>query len=138
MNKTSRGFTLIELLVVIAIIGLLSSVILASLSTARKKASDVAIRANLRTIQTQAQIYFSDHNNYVNMFVDNTIKAAFADAHAQSPNGNTDYSVSGSGKKYSVVASLATDLTKYWCIDSSGANILATDRISSLMSSRCQ
>lgn len=51
MNRKIKGFTLIELLVVIAIIGILSSVVLASLNTARNKARAVATKVTVRSLQ---------------------------------------------------------------------------------------
>lgn len=59
----SRGFTLIELLVVIAIIGILSSVVLASLNSARNKGSDSAIKANLANARAQAELYYDTQSN---------------------------------------------------------------------------
>src|SRR5690349_16219340 len=63
MNKT-KGFTLIELLVVIAIIGILSSVVLASLNTARGKGSDAAIKSQLAALRPQAEIYYDTNGSY--------------------------------------------------------------------------
>ena len=60
--KTTQGFTLIELLVVIAIIGILSSVVLTSLSSARGKGLDAASKAETSSIRAQAEIW-ADSNN---------------------------------------------------------------------------
>jgi prepilin-type N-terminal cleavage/methylation domain-containing protein len=56
-----NGFTLIELLVVIAIIALLSSVVFASLNSARAKARDAKRKADLNQIYLALQMYFDDH-----------------------------------------------------------------------------
>ncbi len=58
MSTVRRGFTLIELLVVIAIIGLLSSVVLASLNTARKKGADASVQSNLMNARAQAALFY--------------------------------------------------------------------------------
>ncbi|MDO8564485.1 MAG: type II secretion system protein [bacterium] len=58
----SRGFTLIELLVVIAIIGLLSSVVFASLNSARGKARDARRKADLTQISKALELYYDTHN----------------------------------------------------------------------------
>src|SRR5580698_4336130 len=65
-TSRSRGFTLIELLVVIAIIGILSAVILASLSTARGKGEDAAVQSDLHSIQVEAEIYADTNGSYSN------------------------------------------------------------------------
>jgi prepilin-type N-terminal cleavage/methylation domain-containing protein len=58
MKNLKKGFTLIELLVVVAIIGILASVVLASLNTARSKGSDAAVKANLDNMRAEAAIYY--------------------------------------------------------------------------------
>lgn len=64
MTKHNKGFTLIELLVVIAIIGILSSVVLASLNSARQKARDAQRVSNLTEVRTALEMYYSDNGAY--------------------------------------------------------------------------
>ena len=61
MNK-QRGFTLIELLVVIAIIGILSSVVLVSLNSAKHKAKVARAHAELNQLRTAIGILEIDTN----------------------------------------------------------------------------
>ncbi len=60
--RNKKGFTLIELLVVIAIIGVLSSVVLASLNTARAKARDAFRPSSLEQVRNALELYASDNN----------------------------------------------------------------------------
>jgi prepilin-type N-terminal cleavage/methylation domain-containing protein len=59
-----KGFTLIELLVVIAIIGILSSVVLAALNTARLKSRDALRVQELDELQTALEDYYADNGAY--------------------------------------------------------------------------
>jgi prepilin-type N-terminal cleavage/methylation domain-containing protein len=59
-----RGFTLIELLVVIAIIGMLASVVLASLNGARQKGRDARRLSDIKEVQTSLELYYNDNNSY--------------------------------------------------------------------------
>lgn len=63
-NKRQKGFTLIELLVVIAIIGLLASVVLLALNSARQKSRDAKRLADVRQIASALELYFNDNNTY--------------------------------------------------------------------------
>jgi len=62
MNK--KGFTLIELLVVIAIIGLLSTLAVVALGSARVKARDSKRLADLKQVQTALELYYTDKDAY--------------------------------------------------------------------------
>ena len=64
MLKNQKGFTLIELLVLISIIALLSSVVLASLNSARMKARDTKRIEDLKQIQTALEMYRNDQGKY--------------------------------------------------------------------------
>ncbi len=62
--KNTKGFTLIELLVVIAIIGILSSVVLVSLSTARAKSRDAKRISDLGQVEIALELYFDTYARY--------------------------------------------------------------------------
>lgn len=60
----TNGFTLIELLITIAIIGVLASVVLSSLNSARALARDGHRMAVLENIQKALHLYYDDHGAY--------------------------------------------------------------------------
>jgi general secretion pathway protein G len=64
MKKNKKGFTLIELLVVIAIIGLLSTLAIVSLNSARQKSRDAKRVADIKQVQTALELYYNDNFGY--------------------------------------------------------------------------
>lgn len=63
LKRDQRGFTLIELLVVIAIIGVLASIVLASLNSARRKSRDARRITDIKQLQLALELYFDGQGN---------------------------------------------------------------------------
>lgn len=137
IKSSSRGFTLIELLVVIAIIGILSAVVLASLNTARTRGSDAAIRSNLSSVRSQAEIYHTANNRYnsngtsaaagVNcgttftantMLADSTISQALAGVYSNNGSSAMYCNIDASGSGYAIATPLRSG--GFYCVDSTG------------------
>jgi len=68
--NSKKGFTLIELLVVIAIIGILSSVVLASLNSARQKSRDAKRVSDIKQLQLALELYFDSSSEYPDALTD--------------------------------------------------------------------
>lgn len=60
----NKGFTLIELLVVISIIGVLSTIVLSSLSSARESARVSRVLAEMKALETASALYNLDTGEY--------------------------------------------------------------------------
>lgn len=64
LRNLKSGFTLIELLVVIAIIGILASIVLGSLNSARQKARDARRVADIKSIQLALEFFYDTCGGY--------------------------------------------------------------------------
>jgi prepilin-type N-terminal cleavage/methylation domain-containing protein len=140
--KKAKGFTLIELLVVVAIIGILATVVLSSLGTARNRAKDAALKAGLKQFQTQVEVQYNGNYNDAcdptsesgQMYRDLVLKANFENVqhvcHDQNQNyfslsaGDTNLiglNSSGPDSNGSYFAAILRTFNGTWiCVDSNG------------------
>ena len=144
--KPNKGFTLIELLVVIAIIGILSSVVLASLNSVRTKGADAGIKSNFNNMRSQVQIYYDsqspqsyggdvqdgDCTTAGSMFADDSVIAnAINSAQTISGGGvvatcfadDEDVAIGTAATSWAMSVPLKSDPTHSWCVDSTGVSI---------------
>jgi type IV pilus assembly protein PilA len=142
--NSKKGFTLIELLVVIAIIGILSSIVIASLSSARRRGRDSAILGQLKQLQTQSQIFYEGNGqsfspagaassttanciagaNFPTSFFASTTAAGgqIALIATNDPIGsNVKCTTSANGQLWAISVDFLNNSTSGVCVDNSGA-----------------
>ncbi len=91
-----RGFTLIELLVVIAIIGLLSAVVLASLTTAQQKGRDARRLSDIKQIQLALELYYDANQSYpTDIYAANVLAPGYIATMPHDPSSNLPYAYVG-------------------------------------------
>jgi len=118
ISNTIKAFTLIELLVVIAIIGILSGMVIVSISGLQESARDSRIKSEMNQLRTVAEIYKASHSgDYTGLTGDSQVSDLLEDITLQG--GTAESNLFASSNSFCVFSLLAGSDESY-CIDSLG------------------
>lgn len=131
--KNNNGFSLVELLIVITIVGLLSTIVLNSLSRSRAKAYDSKVKQQLSSFRTAAELYFANQSPSIygpaatdctggifNNFDPASGNPGIYIAPGNLP-VNTQVVCGSTDTAYAIKATLY-DGNDFWCVDSRGVS----------------
>jgi prepilin-type N-terminal cleavage/methylation domain-containing protein len=145
-KNLSNGFTLIELLVVIAVIGILASVVLASLANARQKGKEAKVQSQMASMRETAELYRSAHGSYTSLCSQSKTDGLFqivletaqviapeisnvaaGTGDPQQTQGNSRAVCHANSQKWVAsvpfrLNSTGSTATAFWCVDSDGAS----------------
>ena len=143
MSQTTKivlivvGIVVGVIVLAIIVISILATISLSALNSARTKASDSSVKANMNNISAQAAIYYDSNNGGYGDMVSLCTKGVFSDpaianqldqAIVSSAIGAHSYcSTDDKGQNFAVIVGpLKSNPTNYWCVDSLGSRRIVT------------
>ncbi|GAC1499314.1 MAG: hypothetical protein NVS1B10_01920 [Candidatus Saccharimonadales bacterium] len=125
LKKSNKGFTIVELLIVIVVIGILALLVVTTYSGIQAKARNSKRSADIGTIQTQLEAFYSQNGYYPSLTDMNS--ATWIAANMKSLDTGALIDPSNATQSKTLLAAPAAKSYAYAVTDNSGASCEAND-----------